>query len=230
MLAGVLAAGHGRRLGARHSKALTIVAGKPMLFWCLQALDCTDPQRVYVITNSDAATEVRDLVAQREHVEVCVAETASALESFVMLLELIGHEAFLVAGVDSMLTAAHADRLAQLVLSERPLLALSLTTPNDRDDGTALHARLESGRITAIGDPTGADLVTAGGYAGRNARELPRPPGRAQRWGLRHYLGWLATEADDLRGVLVDDAFDIDTAADLARAHVRLRSRPHAGL
>lgn len=51
----VLAAGKGVRMKSRVPKVLHLVAGRPMLLWCLKAAHALDPARVLVVSNPDHA-------------------------------------------------------------------------------------------------------------------------------------------------------------------------------
>ncbi|HAH07982.1 MAG TPA: hypothetical protein DCM05_15900 [Elusimicrobia bacterium] len=219
---GIIAAGEGSRLSAFPVvKPLVSVAGRPLVDWAVAAHRAAGVRHLVVLLNSRGD-------AVREHLRGSVRgmdlvflkrDTASSWESFRLVSRTLAEEAgrFMLSTVDTVLSPADAERFGRTALLGKATAALGLT--RFVDDEKPLWADLgPDGRIAALGeDAARRDAVTCGLYALTDRAVLAMPEPRAHA-RLRDYWGALVRSGEPVRGVLLDDAVDVDRPEDVAQA------------
>lgn len=219
---GIIAAGEGSRLSAfPMAKPLVPVAGRPLVDWALEAHRAAGVRRLVVLLNSRGD-------AVREHLRGSVRgmdlvflkrDTASSWESFRLVSRTLAGQAdrFMLSTVDTVLSPADAGRFGRTALLGRASAALGLT--RFVDDEKPLWADLgPDGRIAALGeDAVRRDAVTCGLYAlsGRAVRAMPEARAHAR---LRDYWRALVRAGESVRGVVLEEAVDVDRPEDIAAA------------
>lgn len=225
--AGIIAAGQGARLkadGYRTSKALTEVAGRPLIAHALDRMRAVDARAVTIIINeqSDDCRRWLERNAGDLDLDLIVRTTPSSYASFSIVAERLAGAPALITTVDSILPV---DDFRLFVRSARAfppdLVVLGVTA--HVDDEKPLWASLDAdGRLHGLGAASG-DHVTAGLYWVPADRPALPPSGFAR---LRDYLAWLAARAP-VYGVALPLVFDIDRAHDVEAADIAVRGRQH---
>jgi NDP-sugar pyrophosphorylase family protein len=232
--AGIFAAGEGRRLGGprRGPKALTPVAGRPLIDWLLDDLERTAITDIVVIVNEQSIA-VRDYVSsqsRRPAIRWIVETTPSSMHSFFRIVGDLARDGdagpFLVSTVDTIAPpgtfAAFVDRASPLLLRSDAVLALTGRV----DDDTPFRVRLldaeaRLGPIGAFGDgpyaTAGYSLVPPSVLRDADAARA------AQLGALRDYFVRLFAAGFRFAGVCMPDSIDVDRDADVIAAEQLLR-------
>jgi len=227
--AGIFAAGFGTRLGglARGPKALTLVAGKPLIDWVLDDLARAKASEIAIIINSESLA-VRDHVLRSraaDPIRWIVETTPSSMHSYLRVLEELTRQGdagpFLMSTVD---TVAPGGALATFLERAAPLpeadVVLGLTSNLD-DEKPFRIAIDEHGRVVSVGD---GPLATAG-YSLVRASVL-REGAAARADGLaalREFFARLFARGFRFAGVLMPESIDVDRDADVAAAERLVR-------
>jgi NDP-sugar pyrophosphorylase family protein len=215
---GIIAAGHGTRLkadGYASSKAMTPVAGRPLIYHALERFRAVSVRRVTIIINeeSDDCRQWLERNAGGLDLDLIVLTTPSSYASFEIVAGRLAGERALITTVDSVLPV---DGFRKFVRSAAafPKDGVVLGLTNHVNDEKPLWASLDSeGRIRALGRDSGSH-VTAGLYWLPAARPSAQGANFAR---LRDYLRWLA-ERVPIYGVALPLVFDIDRACDVKEA------------
>ena len=234
MKAGIFAAGAGTRLGGppRGPKALTPVAGRPLIDWLLDDLERARITDVVVIINEQSIA-VRDHVAahpRRGAIRWIVETTPSSMHSFLRVVEDLARDGdggpFLISTVDTIAPpgtfAAFVDRASALLAHSDAVLALTARI----DDETPFRVRLVDrdariGPVAALGD---GPFATAGYSLVRPSVLRDADAARAARLGaLREYFVRLLAGGFRFAGVCMPDSIDVDRDADVLAAEQLLR-------
>lgn len=234
MKAGIFAAGVGARLGgpARGPKALTAVAGRPLIDWVLEDLDRAAATDVVVIINEESIA-VRDHVARHPPlaaVRWIVETTPSSMHSFFRIVEDLARDGdagpFLVSTVDTIAPpgtfAAFVDGASALLPDADAVLALTAHV----DDEKPFRVRLEDGapRAGAVAALGQGPFATAGYSLVRPSVLRDADAARAARLGaLREYFVRLFAGGYRFAGVCMPDSIDVDRDADVAAAEQLIR-------
>jgi NDP-sugar pyrophosphorylase family protein len=232
--AGVFAAGVGRRLGGpqRGPKALTTVAGRPLIDWLLDDLERAAITDVVVIVN-DQSIAVRDHVSsqsRRAAVHWIVETTPSSMHSFFRVVEDLAREGdagpFLVSTVDTVAPpgtfAAFIGLASELLAQSDAVLALSARL----DDETPFRVRLvdpeaRTGLVGVLGE---GPYATAGYSLVRPSVLRDADAARtAQLGALREYFVRLFAAGFRFSGVCMPDSIDVDRDEDVIAAEQLLR-------
>ncbi len=221
---GIIAAGDGLRLragGLTGSKAMALVAGRPLIDHALDRFRAAGIGRLTVIINEDSQDCRAHLDSRRDafDLDLVVRSTPSSYASFQIVAERLGPAAAVVSTVDSILPEADFVRFVrQAETYAGAAVVLGLTS--HVDDEKPLWATLDAtdGRVTALGGSLGSH-VTAGLYV-LPERRPPAPPRPFER--LREYLQWLVDEGAPVQGLVLPKVFDVDRPWDIAQAEQAL--------
>ncbi len=244
--AGIIAAGWGERLGQKIPKALTLVAGKPLIDYTLDGLEAAGIENVTCIVN-EAARAVPEHVAKsgrKLKMDWIIQTTPSSMHSFLIVLERLSrhHEpSYFMTTVDSICPpATYKDFIRDSDLFKNADVSLGLTTHIDDEkplrvamrgeEGTGLmpehlHDNPEAFEIIAMTN-TGFDseYITAGFY-----RASPRILNEKEKvlaahfTALRQYLGYLLKYGYRFYGVPLPTVIDVDRPEDVQAAEAFLK-------
>ena len=233
--AGVLAAGHGRRLQTQSTtlKPLVKVGGRTLIEHVLNSMADAGATDVAVIINEDSLA-VRDYIIAAKWpftLRWIVETTPSSMHSFLRIVETLASDGdegpFLLSTVDTVAgPQAYARFITHARKFEHAAVTLALTPPGT--DGKPLLVRLapEGSRVVAIGPAAApSPYVTAGVYAVRPL--ILREADEARSEGveaLRTFLGRLLDRGYQLAGIPIADAIDVDLPTDIVTATALLRS------
>src|SRR5579872_4730541 len=169
----IIAAGKGERLRASGEdipKPLVRIAGETLLARQARALMRAGASEVVAIVNSETAGIVaREKIEQPDNLRLMVRDTASSMESLLVLGEMLAPGIFLLATVDAIVADAE---LAKFIERARALITKSDVRGFDgvlgvvkwRGDKRPLFAKVaEDGSIVALGSDE-SETVTAGVY------------------------------------------------------------------
>ncbi len=227
---GVIAAGLGTRLRAdvyASSKAMTPVAGRPLIDHALERFRTISVRRVTIIINeeSDDCRQWLQRNAGDLDLDLIVLTTPSSYASFEIVAGRLAGERALITTVDSILPVEDFRTFVRSAAAF-PNDALVLGVTTHVNDEKPLWATLDAeGRIRALGGKSGSH-VTAGLYW------LPavRPSGQGANFArLRDYLQWLAERAPTY-GLALPLVFDIDRACDVEEAEMSAPTRRREGV
>jgi NDP-sugar pyrophosphorylase family protein len=225
----------GTRLGgpALGPKALTRIAGRPLIDWLLDDLERAAVADVTIIIN-EGSTSVRDHVASQSRglaIGWIVETTPSSMHSFLRVVEALARDGdtgpFLMSTVD---TLAPAGTFASFVGCATPLLAhadavLALTARID--DEKPFRVRLadagaQAGAVAALGD---GSFATAGYSLVRASVLRDADAARAAGLGaLREYFTRLHESGFRFAGVRMPDSIDVDRPDDVRAAEELIRN------
>ncbi|HMD34449.1 MAG TPA: NDP-sugar synthase [Vicinamibacterales bacterium] len=234
MKAGIFAAGVGARLGgpARGPKALTPLAGRPLIDWVLEDLDRAAVTDVVVIINEESIA-VREHVTRhppRAAIRWIVETTASSMHSFFRIVEDLARDGdagpFLASTVDTIAPAgtfaAFVDRASALLPDADAVLALTARVEDDKPFRVRLaDGAARSGAVAALGQ---GPFATAGYSLVRPSVLRDADAARAARVGaLRDYFVRLLAGGFRFAGVCMAESIDVDRDADVTAAERLLR-------
>lgn len=239
--AGIIAAGWGQRLGQTIPKALTRVAGKPLIDHMLDGLRAAGITHVTCIVN-EAARAVPEYVQQTDRdmvMDWIVKTTPSSMHSFLIVLERLaqtGESFYFMTTVDAVCPPVtfkqFADSCAQfehpdvclgltrLIDDEKPLYVRMRGDEDNGSHGAHPSKNPDDYQILALTDkPRGSSHITAGFY-GVNPRILEQKASAqsAAFSALRHYLAHLLQCGYRFYGVPLPDIVDLDRPEDIRRA------------
>jgi len=216
---GVIAAGHGTRLradGYRMSKAMTPVAGRPLIEHALDRFRVVGLRRATVIIN-EGSEDCRQWLSEHGEgidLDVIVRTTPSSYASFGLVAARLAGAPAIITTVDAIMPVDAFRHFATSALSF-PEDAVVLGLTRHVDDDNPLWATMDAdGRIRRLGGDRGSH-VTAGLYA-LPAQRIAAPTAPFGR--LRDYLKWLVDEGRPVHGVVLPQVFDIDHARDVEAA------------
>jgi choline kinase len=234
----IIAAGRGDRLrGAVDGlpKPMVELGGKPLLLNQIEMMSRIGIAPIHVIVNSETGELIKQrAVIMPPTVELCVANTASSMESLFRLGEQIPSGRFLLATVDALIPEhqwrCFVDRASDLVASSAGGLAGALGVVRWRGDKRPLFVGAEAGGlINYLGDEQ-HDWVTAGIYFfSTRIFGLAQDARRTRLDALRRFLAFLVERQMRLVAVPLSEALDIDEEADLEEARALTASRTKAG-
>jgi NDP-sugar pyrophosphorylase family protein len=216
---GVIAAGHGTRLradGYRMSKAMTPVAGRPLIEHALDRFRAVGVRRATVIIN-EGSGDCRQWLSEHGEaidLDVIVRTTPSSYVSFKLVAARLAGAPAIITTVDAIMPV---DAFQHFVKSAAafPEDAVVLGLTDHVDDDDPLWATMDDeGRIRRLGGDRGSH-VTAGLYW-LPAHRSTAPTAPFDR--LRNYLKWLVDEGRPVHGVVLPQVFDIDHARDVEAA------------
>ncbi|HEY6394675.1 MAG TPA: NTP transferase domain-containing protein [Candidatus Binataceae bacterium] len=230
----IIAAGRGERLrvsgGASHPKPLVELCGEPLLTRQAVAMLAAGASRVHAVINSETAQIARmKKITMPERLELIVRDTPNSMQSLFALGEVIGTGRFLLATVDSVIPLPEFTRFThESEAMTDPAVKNSLDgvlgLVRWRGDKRPLYASVTfDGLISGLGDEQ-TELVTAGIYFlttkvftfadEANGRNLD---------ALRRFLAMLIEKGLRLGAITLNEAIDIDEAADLESAREAIR-------
>ena len=216
---GVIAAGNGTRLradGYRMSKAMTPVAGRPLIEHALDRFRAVGVRRATVIIN-EGSEDCRQWLSEHGEgidLDVIVRTTPSSYVSFELVAARLAGAPAIITTVDAVMPVDAFRHFVTSALSF-PEDAVVLGLTRHVDDDNPLWATLDAdGRIRRLGGDRGSH-VTAGLYA-LPAQRITEPTARFGR--LRDYLKWLVDDGRPVYGVVLPQVFDIDHARDVETA------------
>ena len=216
---GVIAAGHGTRLradGYRMSKAMTPVAGRPLIEHALDRFRAVGLRRAIVIIN-EGSEDCRQWLSEHGEgidLDVIVRTTPSSYASFKLVAARLAGAPAIITTVDAIMPIDAFRHFVTSALSV-PEDAVVLGLTRHVDDDNPLWATMDmGGRIRRLGGDRGSH-VTAGLYA-LPAQRIAAPAAGFNR--LRDYLKWLVDEGQQVHGVVLPQVFDIDHARDVEAA------------
>lgn len=218
---GVIAAGHGTRLradGYRMSKAMTPVAGQPLIEHALDRFRAIGVRKATVIINDESDDCRRWLSGHVDglDLDVIVRTTPSSYASFALVVERLAGAPAIITTVDAIMTIEAFRRFvdsAARLPDDAVVLGL---TPHVDDDNPLWVTLGEDARIRRLGSDRGGH-VTAGLYWLPAHRVAPPEAGFER---LRDYLKWLVDEGQPVYGVVLPLVFDIDRAHDVEAAEL----------
>jgi putative hydrolase of the HAD superfamily len=235
LTAGVLAAGHGRRLRTLSGslKPLVQVGNKTLIEHVLNSMSDAGASEVVVIINEDSLA-VRDHVMARKWPFVLrwiVETTPSSMHSFLRLIETLAADGaegpFLLSTVDTVTSPnAYSKFINKAYQFDHSAVTLALTAPAADEKPLLVRLAHQSSEVIAIG-PTAAPtpFATAGVYAVRPM--ILREADSARHDGLdalRAFLGRLLERGYPLAGIPITEAIDVDRPADIETATTLLQS------
>jgi NDP-sugar pyrophosphorylase family protein len=234
---GIFAAGFGSRLQqSGRPKALTPVAGRPLIDWILDDFENAHISEVAIIINEQS-------LAVRAHVDAghrscrvrwIVETTPSSMHSFLRVVETLADDGddgpFLISTVD---TVAPPGTFGRFVDASGPVLAadMVLALTSRIDDEKPLTVEIQP-------HPAGAGVevlrfggqgayATAGYYLVRASVLREAAAGRAANLGaLRLFFGHLLDCGYSVAGICMPDSIDVDRPADIGAAEMLLRTEP----
>jgi len=238
---GIIAAGWGERLGRKIPKALTPVAGRPLIDFALEGFKAAGIREITCIVN-ESARAVPDYVRARHPdlaMDWIIQTTPSSMHSFWIVLERLSQSApgpFLMTTVDSV---CPPDTYRLFAESARlfPEADVVLGLTNFIDDEKPLRVAMRGEEDTGILPPRIADnpeafeivamtshgfdseFVTSGFYGVRPSILEAKAAARAQGFSaLRQYLGHLLKFGARFYGVPLPPVIDVDRPQDVAAA------------
>ena len=223
---GIIAAGHGSRLrgdGFAVAKPLVPVAGVPLIAGVIENFLAADIRSLRIIVNADERDCVRWVRERfpRLDAEWIVRTTASSFESFVAVASARGAGRMLVSTVDAWCRASDFTCFVAQASRRSPDASVLAVTPLVADERPLWVDLDETGRVTALGGPSGR-FVTAGMYlVSERVRETTPPAGLGR---LREYLSWLWRRGAPLCGEVIETVVDVDRAQDVALAESLARA------
>jgi NDP-sugar pyrophosphorylase family protein len=236
MRAGILAAGLGARLRPDADptgtpKALTRVAGRPLIDWILSDLERASVEQVVVIVN-EHSTSIRDHVERSGRASVIwlVETTASSMHSFLRVLEELARDGddgpFLITAVDTIAPAGTFRQFAQIAAAAPSAdIVFGLTTFVDDENPLRIDVADHStavAEVTSVGD---GPYATAGYFLVRSSVLREAGVARASSFNaLRVYLRHLFDRGYRMSGVRMADSIDVDRPSDVATAERLLRA------
>ncbi len=222
VVAVILAAGAGRRLGGR-PKLLQQVCGRPLVEWVLDRLAAAGVSQALVVTGAHADEVDSQLAGRARSVHNPLSQEYENFVSLAVGLEAAPPGRVLVLNGDVIV----ADGVLQAVLAETAALALGVCL-GDTDD-EALRVEIRGDRVVRLGK--GLDPLTSAGEfvgvsalsQGARAQYLERADAErtAGRRGLFYedvYSAICLAEPAMPVAVVAADWAEIDTAADVASA------------
>lgn len=221
--AGIIAAGHGKRLAGAHpeAKPLVPVAGRPLCHWVVASLRRAGISGITLLHNSSGGA-IRDSLS-RAFPEVAwtflQADTASSWESFRLVSRSLADsaEGYLLSTVDALVPPADARLFARAAASCGAAAGLALTS--FVDDEKPLWADLsENGYITALGDRAKDRKYVTSGLYYMTAAAAKAMPEAAKYPSLRRYLAALVDEGQAVAGYPLSKTLDVDRPEDVAQA------------
>jgi len=226
--AGVFAAGFGTRLGgpARGPKALTLVAGKPLIDWVLDDLTRANASEVAIIINKESLA-VRDHVEREaDHpIRWIVETTPSSMHSFLRVVEELARHGdpgpFLMSTVDTVARggtfATFLERAAAFPDAD---VVLGLT--DNLDDEKPFRIGIDGrGGVASVGD---GPFATAGYSLVRATVLKEAASARADGLGaLREFFARLFARGFRFAAVFMPESIDVDREADVAAAERLVR-------
>jgi NDP-sugar pyrophosphorylase family protein len=244
--AGIIAAGWGERLGQKVPKALTLVAGKPLIDYTLDGFEAAGIERVTCIVN-ESARAVPEYVAKsgrKLEMDWIIQTTPSSMHSFLIVLERLarhGEASYFMTTVDSICPpSAYRDFIEASNLFPAADVSLGLTTHIDDEKPLRVAMRGEEGTgLMPAGvreDPeafeiiamtnTGFDseYITAGFY--RASPKILKEKEKvltSQFTALRQYLGYLLKYGYRFYGVPLPPVIDVDRPQDVQAAEALLK-------
>lgn len=217
----IIAAGRGERLRSASNalpKPLVEINGEPLLLRQVRLMLQAGISPVHSIVN----TETADLLKERhlpvpDAVQLMVADTASSMESLLLLGERIEAPQFVLATVDAIIGADEFKRFldySRRVIGQQSLDGV-LAVVRWRGDHRPLFVGVEQGLIARMGDQV-EETVTAGIYFlsarifsyAQEARLLKLD-------ALRKFLGLLLERGLRLGAYQLKIAIDVDEGTDL---------------
>ena len=234
--AGLLAAGFGSRMreSGGGPKALTLVAGRPLIDWVLDDIEEANVSEIVIIINEQSLAVCEHVESRRRSCRIrwIVETTPSSMHSFLRVVEELARRGddgpFLVSTVD---TIAPPGTFRQFVEAARHLrhadVILPLTTRMEDDKPLKVEIRrlpeVQGGEITALGGD-GA-YATAGYYLVRASVLREAAACRAENLGaLRLFFQHLLDCGCRLAGICMPDSIDVDRPADVGAAEMVLRT------
>ncbi len=222
---GILAAGAGLRLrqaGWTMPKPLVPVAGAPLLEHVLRNFMAAGIPSPVIIINEEARECERWVRSRIGGLapRIIVKTTGSTLESFREVSGRLGPGDALISTVDALCPPEAFVGFLDAALGFPPDATVLAVTPLVDDEKPLWVSRDASGRITALGGPSG-ETVTAGIYlVPERVRSLSPPPGVGS---LRAFLCWLLDRGEPMYGVVLPEVVDVDRAEDVALAEALAR-------
>lgn len=230
---GIIAAGQGTRLradGYRVSKPMVSVAGRPLIDLMIDRFRTVGIRRLTIIIN-DTSDDCRRWLYDHAgdfDLDLIVRATPSSYASFRAVAERLVGAPAVITTIDAVMPVREFCTFVRSAAAlDGNAVVLGLT--DIVDDDNPLWAMLdEGGRIRQLGGGCGTH-VTAGLYWLPVQRPAEPATGFAR---LRDYLGWLVTERQPVRGIVLPRVFDIDRARDIAAAEAAALGleRARAGL
>jgi NDP-sugar pyrophosphorylase family protein len=235
---GIFAAGFGSRLqqSAGTPKALTSVAGRPLIDWILDEFEDAQVSDVVIIINEQSLPVRAHVDADERSCRVrwIVETTPSSMHSFLRVVETLaadGHDGpFLISTVD---TIAPPGTFRRFVDASRPVRAadmvLALTSRLEEDKPLKVETRPHpSGTgVEVVGFGGEGAFATAGYYFVRASVLREAAAGRAANLGaLRLFFGRLLDSGYSVAGICMPDSIDVDRPADIGAAELLLRTEP----
>ncbi len=222
VVAVILAAGAGRRLGGR-PKALQNVCGRPLIEWALERLGAAGVGRALVVTGAHAGDLDRQLDGRAGSVHNPLSREYENFVSLAVGLEAAPPGRVLVLNGDVIV----ADGVLQAVLAEPAELALGVCF--GETDEEALRVETREGRVVRLGK--GLDPLTSAGEfvgvsvlsQGARARYLERVAGERATGRRELYYEDVYSVLCDVEpampvAVVATDWAEIDIPADVASA------------
>jgi NDP-sugar pyrophosphorylase family protein len=157
---------------------------------------------------------------------IIVKTTGSTLESFREVSARLGPGRALISTVDALCSPEAFLCFVDAALRFPPDATVLAVTPLVDDERPLWASRDASGRITALGGPSG-EVVTAGIYLVPEGVRSLSPPAAVD--SLRAFLRWLLDRGEPMYGVVLPEVVDVDRAEDVALAEaLARRGRPAA--
>jgi len=235
---GIFAAGFGSRLqpSSGTPKALTAVAGRPLIDWILDDFEGAHIEEVAIIINEQSLAVRAHVDAERRSCRVrwIVETTPSSMHSFLRVVETLADDGddgpFLISTVDTIAPPGTFRRFAD---ASRPVLAadMVLALTSRIDDEKPLRVEIKPHAAGAAVDVLrfggeGA-YATAGYYFVRTSVLREAAAGRAANLGaFRLFFGRLLDCGYSVAGVCMPDSIDVDRPADISAAELLLRTEP----
>ena len=242
LAAGVLAAGHGKRIKSRVPKVLQPLCGRPVLWHVLKGIKTVRAETVFVIIR-ERGNEIEEAIGSwdlRLPIEFVTQPEPSGTGHAVMAAEhrLLEFDEVLVAnGDEPLVTGAQLKELVSIRRRRKAAVAVQTTIPHDaRGFARVIREGDELVRLAEGSDATPQELavteVATGAYAFAREdlfRALPlvNRENRQREYYLPDVLGILREKGERVVVQLVDigGAVGVNSRSELARAATILRRR-----
>jgi NDP-sugar pyrophosphorylase family protein len=234
---GIIAAGRGERLRASTRddipKPLVKLGGEAMLSRQARAILDAGASSVVAIVNSETARIARERSLQMPtSVRLVVRDTANSMETMLTLGEFLAPGWFVAATVDAVIPQPELKRFVNESrrkiedCGDRNLVGV-LAVARWRGERKPLYADVTSnGLILRLGEGQ-TSTVTAGLYfLSTRVFDYGADARRAGLDALRRFLGLLIERGMRLDAIEVEGSIDVDEAADLEAARLKIGKTP----
>ena len=233
----IIAAGRGERLrtstGDDIPKPLVKLGGKAMLSRQARAILDAGASSVVAIVNSETARIARETALDMPaSTRLVVRDTANSMETMLTLGEFLARGWFLAATVDAVIPQpelthfVNESRRKIEDCGDKSLVGV-LGVARWRGERKPLYADVTSnGLILRLGEGQ-TSTVTAGLYfLSTRVFDYGADARRAGLDALRRFLGLLIERGMRLDAIEVEGSIDVDEAADLETARLKIRNTP----